>query len=138
MLMVIPNEGKKQWLSRMIDGGAVEDLIIGLYQNNYTPVDASTVTDFAPSTFTGYNELLLPPADWNAPVIIGGIAYISTLINPVFTCTAGGPQDAWGWYLREDTSDIIMAAARFNAVRVMAAGASEVLNPFRLGLKTLV
>lgn len=138
MLMVIPDEGKKRWLERMSDPATINDLIVGLYQNNYTPVDASSVLDFAPSTFTGYAEIVLAPADWNVPVIIGGVAYISTLINPTFTCTLGGPQNAYGWYLREDTTDIVMAAAKFNAARSMAAGASEVLNPFRLGLKTLV
>ena len=136
--MVIPNEAKLKWLSRMISPAGHEDLILGLYQNNYTPVDGSSFLDFAPSTFAGYNEIAIVAADWSLPVIIANVGYLALPVAPAFTSTDVGGHLAYGWYLREDTSDTIMAAQRFAAARNMINGQTETLNPFRLALKTFI
>lgn len=138
MLMVIPDEGKLKWLYWALDtdGSDLEDFVLDLYQNNYTPDDASTASSFTVSSFGGYAQVSLLRSAFGAPAITSHVAYSGVSTPPAFSCTSGGSQTAYGWYLRGATSDKVLAAAAFDVPRVMSPGATETLDPFRLGLKT--
>ena len=137
--MVIPDEGKTLMLDLAIhdDGSLQEDMTLELYQNDYTPVNGSTAANFTASTFTGYAPVTVTRATMGTPAIVANVAYRERSAVPVFTCSAGGPQNAYGWFLRGAVSNTVYAAQRFDAVRVMSAGVSESIDPFRLGLQTL-
>lgn len=139
-LMVIPNEGKLLWLTWALvnNAGGIEDLHCHLYKNNYTPIDTTTLADFTESTFAGYVAIPLVRTTFGAPALVGNVAYSTYPSVPTFVCTAGGPELCYGWYLTGDVSGKVYAAARFDVTRSMAAGATEALNPFAIGLKTFV
>jgi hypothetical protein len=139
-LMMIPNEGKLKWLTWALvnNAGGIEDLHVHLYQNNYTPVDGSTLANFTESTFAGYAAEPLVRTNFGAPVLVGNVAYSTYPTDPTFVCTAGGPQLVYGWWMDGDVSGKVYAAARFDNTRSMAAGATETLSPFAIGLKTFV
>ena len=137
-LMVIPNEGKLLWLNwALVDNaGGIEGFTIELYQNNYTPVDGSTLASFTASTFAGYVAETCARSDFGPPALVGNVAYSTLSFDPTFTCTAGGPQSAYGWFMYGAISQKVYAAARFDVTRSMSAGAKEELSPFAIGLKT--
>lgn len=139
MNMVIPNEGKQLWLEWALpgDGTSFEDFEINLFSNDYTPVDGSTDSDFTAATFGGYAQVDAERADFGAPSISSNVAYSLLSFVPTFTQTSGSPQTVYGWWMRGATSGIVLAAQRFDTARVMAIGATETLDPFRIGLKSI-
>lgn len=136
--MVIPNEGKLIWLDWAMQnaGSPTEDYSLRLYSNNYTPVDGTTETDFTESAFTGYVRVNIDQADMGGSGLVGNVAVSECDFVPVFTCTGGAPELAYGWYLIGRTSGTVLAAQRFDAARTMASGATESIDPFTLSLET--
>lgn len=136
--MVIPNEGKLKWLDWAVrdTGPGLEGLSIDLYTNDYTPVDGSSSANFTLATFTGYAQELLARTDFGAPSIVADVAEIVSAVVPTFTCTGGASQTCYGWVAHSTTSGKVMAAQRFDAARVMSAGSVELLDPFKIKLKT--
>lgn len=139
MNMVCPNEGKLRFLAWCfgIGGAAPGDVVVELYKNNYTPVDASTAADFTPATFGGSGPITITPADWGAAAIAANVAQTDADTPPQWTCTSGGPETVYGWFMIDDASGDVLLAQRFDDPRVMELGAIEILAPFRVKLKTL-
>lgn len=137
-MMVIPNEGKLLWLYWALgtDGSDLEDFVIDLYQNDYTPVDASTGADFTAATFTGYSQFAVARADFAAPAIASNVAVSDLTPFPDWTCTGGSMQTCYGWYMRGASSGDVLAAERFATPRQMANGAKLSLDPFEMKLKS--
>lgn len=137
MLMVIPDEGKNLWLDRALGRvGADTSWRIRLYQNNYTPVDGSTLASFTESTFTGYSQVTVTEGAFGAAVVTANVAEANTSSPPTYTCTGGSAQNAYGWYMVGVTTGKVYAAQKFDNVRSMAPGAVEELDPFQFSLKT--
>jgi hypothetical protein len=136
--MVIPDAGKVLWLHWALDGDGsdLEDFHIRLYQNNYTPDNNSLLANFTQSTFTGYAAVAALRSDFDFPVVVANIAYGVLSFVPTYNCTGGAPETAYGWYLEGDSSLTVLAAQRFDNPRVMAPGATEQLDPFRIALQT--
>jgi hypothetical protein len=136
--MVIPNEGKEVLLDLAIHdaGAALEDWSLDLYQNNYTPVDASTLADFTPSTFTGYVAVPITRAEMGGAAVVANVAERTRSVPPEFVCTGGTSQNAYGWFLTGEISGKVYAAQRFDTVRVMGPGATQTIDPFKFKLKT--
>jgi hypothetical protein len=138
MKMVIPNEGKLLWLywALVTNGGDLEDFVLKGYSNNYTPVDASTAANFTESLFTGYAAIDIDRADMNNPGIVANVAISTCSFVPQWTCTGGAAENLYGWFLVGAVSGKVLAAQRFDNVRVMASGATESINPFQISFKT--
>ncbi len=138
MNMVIPNEGKQVWLDWCVrdDGTGLEEYVVDLYMNDYTPVDGSTAANFTTAAFTGYAQVSIARTDWGAPAIVANVAEIDSAVVPTFTCTAGPGATCYGWYMRSNINGKVLAAQRFDAARVMTAGSVELLDPFKIKLKT--
>jgi len=136
--MVIPNEGKAL-LATMCFAYPVpvtEDFVVDLYQNNYTPTDSSTASSFTVAAFTGYAQVAVARSTFGTPGIVANVAQITSSVSPLFTCTGGGGQTVYGWYMRGATSNKVYAAAAFDTPRVLNPIASELLQPFTINLKT--
>lgn len=139
MNMVIPNSGKLKlnyWMLKS-DGSDLTDFELRLYSNNFTPVDGSTTVDFTEATFPGYAPLTIDRADFDGPAIIDDVAYVTALPTPEWTCSGGGGQLIYGWYLVTLDDDTLIAAQKFDTPRNMTSGATEKLDPYSIGLKTL-
>jgi hypothetical protein len=139
MNMVCPNAGKlkvSDW-AFVNDGSSLPDWTLHLYQNDYTPDNASVLASFTESSFTGYLSVPILRSEMGAPTLESNIAYTERDTPPEFECTGGGSQTAYGWYLTSDDDDTVIFAQRFDTPRVMSTGATESIDPFRIGLKTL-
>lgn len=136
--MVIPDAGKlllAEWMLKT-ESASFGALGLALFTNNYTPVDGSIFSSFTPASFTGSSAITVARSDWDAPSLTGHVAYIGVTPPPSWTCTAGGPQTCYGWFLYDITTSTVIAAQRFATARVMDVGAVEALDPFQIGLQT--
>lgn len=138
-MIVVPNEGKilalERWLAPDVVTG--EDWNVKLYSNNYTPVDASTASDFTEATFTGYAQVAVTESDWSGATITSNVAYSTSSLSPLYSCTGGGGQTIYGWYAVGATSGKVLAAEKFATAIVLVSGASIELDPFKIAFQTL-
>lgn len=137
--MVIPNEGKLLWLQWMVktEDADFGDTAVVLYSNDYTPIAASVYASFTHATFTGSSPVAIERGYYVDPSLTGDVAYIGLDDPPSWTCSGAGPQTCYGWLLYDVTTSTALAAQRFAAPRVMDVGATESLDPFKIGLQTL-
>ena len=137
MNMVIPDEGKVLWIESVFStAGAGEAFHVDLFSSNTTVGDSSTGADFTIATFTGYAQVSIARADFDPATITSHVAELTDPTYPTFTCSGGSPQTVYGWIMRGATSGKIYAGQNFDSPRVMAAGATEQLNPFTISFKT--
>lgn len=136
--MVIPNEGKILWdqWATGADVSGLEDYVFDLYQNSYTPVDGSSAANFLVASFPGYAQVPVARSTYGTPTIVSNVAYALSSVSPLWSCTSGGPQTVYGWYMRSASTGKVLAAAVFDVPWVMAAGATLTLSPNQLALKT--
>lgn len=82
-----------------------------LYQNNYTPVQGSTLADFVEADFSGYTG---PQAiiGWSTPTIVSGHA--KSLANMIQWTFGGGvtTNNIYGYYVISNTSGQLVFAER--------------------------
>jgi hypothetical protein len=116
----------------------LEDYQLRGFSNNYTPVDGTTITDFTESAFTGYGRININRNQMGDPGITANVAISECDFVPTWTCTGGAPENLYGWYLISKITSTVLAAQRFDAVRVMASGATEKIDPFQISLKSFV
>lgn len=137
--MVIPDVGKERLIEWMLstEDASFGDLDVALYTNNYTPVDGSIFSSFTAASFTGSSPIAIHRSDWTGPTLTSHVAYMTLPTPPAWTCTAGGPQTCYGWFLYDPSDDTVIAAQKFAVARVMDTGSIESLNPFQIGLQTL-
>lgn len=136
--MVVTDDGKEFTLAELLAGLAADapDLRFRLYQNNYTPVDGSTPSDFTDATFTGYAEVALSfAAGWSVS-IAANIAYLTKSAPITFTCTGGSAQTIYGWYIYNADDTTVWCAQKFTTARSMTPGATESIDPTRFALKS--
>ena len=135
--MVIPDAGQLLWLEWALISSdvTVEDLIVHLYSNDYTPAQDSVTESFTEATFTGYSEIHIYRDSWGSPETVADTAQATYSPTPSWTCTGGSPQTVYGWYLTGATSGTTVAAQVFATPRVMSPGATEELDPFTMTLQ---
>jgi hypothetical protein len=109
MALLVANEGEQLALEMITNKTAAEDLILRLYENDYTPVETSALVNFTEATFTGYSQASLANADWTIPD--GGPA---THVKKTFTSSAGSQsKSAYGYYVVHVTAGVVLYAERF-------------------------
>jgi len=136
VLMVVPNEGKAQFLAIIFDPPAAEDFVIELFKNDYTPDDDSVIGDFDFADFTGAGPVVIGPADWDAPAVVGDVAEIELLVAPAWTHGGGAAQVVYGWLMYGADTLNAYCAQRFDVPRNMTSGSIEALDPFKIKCKT--
>jgi hypothetical protein len=134
--MVIPDAGQLLWLTwALIDSGeTLESYTLHLYSNDYTPVQDTVTESFTEATFPGYSAIDYARDDFGAPATVDDIAVSTLSPTPTWTCTGGGGQLIYGWYLVGATSGTCLAAQQFAAPRNMTTGSTETLDPFTISL----
>jgi hypothetical protein len=111
MALVVPNVGEQIGLEALVGKTAGQNLILKLFKNNYTPVEATTASDLTVADFTGYSNITLTAASWTYTAgDPGTLAYA----QQTFTSSAGSQSSAvYGYYLVQVTSGILVWAERF-------------------------
>lgn len=111
MPLIVPLVGEAaflEWAFRTHD----PDLTIHLYQNNYTPVAGSTITDFVEATFDGYSPYVL--GGWDPPAADGFGRYYTSPDEVTWTRGPAPPaEQIYGYYVTNVTYDIVWWAERF-------------------------
>lgn len=128
MGLVVPSEGELELLDKMLKDALTvdENFILKLYQNNYTPVEASTGTAFTEANFTGYAARTLTRTNWNAAVASTSKAESSYGTAPAsWTCGASG-NTIYGYYVVGSSSAKVLWAEKFATARVLAD--QDILN----------
>jgi hypothetical protein len=113
MPIVITNNGELLALKALLNNTAGQNVYLRLYENDYTPVEASVTADFTEATFTGYAQKTLTGSDWTftsgAPSDATGTAV------QTFTSSAGSQDKyVYGYYYVQVTSGLCIAAERFS------------------------
>ena len=112
MSLVTPNEGQLELMANMLitSGFTGYDYLIDLYQNNYTPVQASTASDFTIATFSGYSQVTATRADFVTPTTVSNQATTSLSTNPLtWTCGVTG-NTIYGYLVRSALSGKVLWA----------------------------
>ena len=115
MALVVPNQGELELLDKMLRDtlSTDENYILHLYKNDYTPVAATTSTDFTEADFTNYVVKTLARATWNAAVTVSGKAESSYGSTPLsWTCGATG-NNIYGYWVGGATSNAVLFAEKF-------------------------
>jgi hypothetical protein len=87
-------------------------VLVGLYTNNHTPVQADTISSFTEAAWTGYARQAIP--SWGPATISGTLG--TTDGAPVnIPNGSGSPQSAYGCLLFDATSGNLIAASLFDS-----------------------
>ena len=111
MALVITNNGELVALKAMLNNTAGQSVYLRLYENDYTPVEASVTADFTEATFTGYAQKTLAGSDWT---FTSGAPGDATAAVQNFVSSAGSQDEyVYGYYYVQVTSGLCLAAERF-------------------------
>jgi hypothetical protein len=125
MSLVVTNQGERvllEWALKSA-GGALK---LKLFQNNVTLSPTTVAADLTEATFSGYTARTLARASWNAPSTNGdGKAEIRYSADQTYDFASN--QSIWGYYLT-DSSDVLLAAEKFAAVRNQISGDQYVVQ----------
>lgn len=112
MALLVPDQGEQIALEAMVGKTAGQNLILRIFQNNYTPVEATTEANVTEATFTGYAAITLVAANW---VYASGNPSSLSYAQQTFTSSAGAQNQAtYGYYLTQATSGKLVWAERFS------------------------
>lgn len=112
MAGLVPVNGDGLALKNWLNKTAPQDQRLKLFINDITPNKATVAADFSEASFTGYAFKALSGASWTVTERTSDA--IATYAAQTFTRTASGaPQTAYGYYVVQATSGIVMFAERF-------------------------
>jgi len=116
--LVVPDVGEVILLDVMVNGDTLAGFECRLYQNNYTPVQGSVLSDFTVATFSGY------AADWTtfgpASTVSNKGKIVAT--SPVVYVHNGGATSntIYGYYIVDTVSNQVVWAEKFAAPQAVA------------------
>lgn len=112
MALLVPNQGEEIALAALLNKTAPQELDLCLYQNDKTPAETDTESDYTEADFTGYSAIQLTAANWT---ITPGAPTEAAYAQQTFTSSAGEQnQDVYGYYLKQRTSGKLVYAERFS------------------------
>ena len=111
MAVVVPNKGAQEILKRATNNSATGDLTLKLFENNYTPIEASAVADFTEATFTGYASQGIPGS---GATITDADPSEASWAAKTFTSSAGSQsKNVYGYYVVNAGGTVCLWAERF-------------------------
>lgn len=122
----VPNEGEIKLLDKILHDGT-EVLSLRLFNNNYTPDDATTISNFSEATFTNYVALPISSASFGAAETVSDKA--SSTFGSAQTWTCGSTGDTvYGYFVMDSVSKILWAE-KFGTARVVAENDTISIQP---------
>lgn len=102
--------------------------VLHLYQNNYTPVEASVLGNFTEATFTGYSSVAL--TSWSLPVLTSPYQQITSAAVPFTVGTVGTGNNIYGYYVTDGSGNVLWAERDGNApIAMSTTGAQYTVIP---------
>lgn len=113
MDLLFPDTGLIYLLKKAVGSFLIYDLFI----NDFTPTLDSQLSDFNRAVWSGYAPINVPIADWTTENVA---AHLGTLSAPdiVFFNTSPSNVTVYGYYVKDSTNGILIAAARFDLAPV--------------------
>ena len=110
----------------MLKSTTFPDYVLKLYNNNYTPGQATVLADFTEATFTGYTGTTFARSAWGAatanPVTNKGEISASQI-----SWTAGSAETVYGYYVTsDDVSPVLLWAELFDTSKALQT--NDILN----------
>jgi hypothetical protein len=119
MLGYFPDEG----LIKMLQLIAANNLKLHVFTNNITPSESSTLAGCTEAAWSGYAAITLSSGSW---VSLGVSGHVGALAYPVctFTNSSGSPVTAYGWYITDNGSTMLIAIGLFDGspITIAASG----------------
>ena len=110
MSLYVSDLGIAYQLAALIAKYGADNLLLHLYQNNYTPTDSSVIGSFTEATFDGYASQTI--ATWSTPSVTAHVASSAAAPN-VFTKSAGStPNSIYGYYVTDSANTVMYWAER--------------------------
>jgi hypothetical protein len=120
----IPDEGEEDMLDTLFAG----DKSLRLFQNNFTPNNASVLLDFTVADFAGYANITLTGGSWTTTP---GAPSVAAYAEQTFTrTTTGAVQTIYGYYIVNAGGTKVWAYEKFaTAQAVTSAGDTIRVTP---------
>jgi hypothetical protein len=113
MALVIFNQGKALIVEAIINKTAPQNLILRLFQNNYTPLAGDTEAQLTEASFTGYAAITLTGSSWGAASVANPA--VASFAQQTFTSSADqATQNLYGYYVTQAASGKAVWAERFS------------------------
>lgn len=113
MTLLVPNDGEVLALKNFLNHTAPQNQKLKLYKSNTTPAETDTASSYTESTFTGYAEIALTGSSWS---VSAGAPSSATYAQQTFSSSADqASENAYGYFVVQTTSGLIMWAERFAA-----------------------
>jgi hypothetical protein len=138
-VLLIPGEGTVQLCKDILGAAALETWQLHLYQNNHTPAESDTTSNYTESTFTGYSSQLLtrdtsaghwatpvsqaPTGAWSGATNVAESTYASQSWSPTSS------QTVYGYYVTGNTSTKLIFAELFASAKNLSNGDTLSLTP---------
>lgn len=116
MDLLFPDPGLVYVLKKTV--GAL--LIYDLFINDYTPTLDSTLADFNRAVWSGYAPIQVPAAAWINENVQAHLGTLSA-DDIVFFNTSPSNVTVYGYYVKDASDTILIAAARFDTAPVVIA-----------------
>ena len=111
MTLVLVNGGEVIVVNATTTKTAGENLVLGLFKNNYALLESTVTADLTAADFTGYSATTLTAASWTTTP---GSPTNTTYPEVTFTSSAGSQnQPVYGYYLTQVTSGLLVWAETF-------------------------
>jgi len=133
MSFLVPNAGEIRMLRFVTGNTAPGTLTLRLYENNKTPEEGDTVSDYTEVSGYGYSAISLSGANWDFTTDGDGVSTATYNSAQTFTFT-GGPVVIYGYYITDGGGNLVWVE-RFSVASVtIPAGGGEIeITPY-LGL----
>ena len=125
----IQDDGIKGALNDLIASGAIWDgCTVRIYTNNYTPTDATLLSDLTQATWSGYSAIALSAANWGAVTVASHLASSPYTLTLAFTRSVTGTAVSnFGWYITDSGNSLLYAAARFATAPLVVTNAGDAI-----------
>ena len=110
MALLVPNQAEDIILQNMLNQTAPEDMVLKLYTNNHTPVEADTEAAYTEASGSGYADVTLLGANW---VITPGAPTSAAYAQQTFAFT-GALGNVYGYFVVQELSGLLMWAEIFS------------------------
>ena len=121
MAIVTPNVGEVILLGYMLDETTPDDKVCHLYKNDFTPGDATELSDLTEVDETGYGAITLV-GGWTIGTDFG----VTTGEHPLVTFSISDSVDVHGYFITDNASTGLLWVERFDSAPFSLVGSGDV------------
>ena len=133
MAIVFTNQGKQIALQNLFNKVAPQDLVVKLFENNYTILESSTEAAVTEATFSGYASQTMTPA---SVTITSADPAVASYAQMTFTSNAAQTKNVYGYYVVQATSGKMLWGENFGVAVPMNTNGSTCKVTIQLTLDT--